>query len=658
MLCALSPALWAADSSTDWMDRTVSPGSNFYQYANGNWQKQNPIPPEYSIWGTFSVLNKKNEARLHQLLLDAAADKSARPGSLQQKVGDFYYSGMDEATINRLGYEPLKPMLAQIESIRSIKDLQDVATDLQKAGVDVLFGFGSMQDYKNSEQVIGVAQQAGLGLPDRDYYLKDDEKFRAIRAAYVQHISRMFVLLGDEPAHAEQQAKRILSIETDLAKASMSQTDQRDPHAVYNIMDRKQLAGLTPVFSWPEYFTALGQSDLQRINVAMPEFFKAMNQQLQAVSIDDWKSYLRWHLIDAFAPYLSQPFVDQNFWMTSQLTGAKKLLPRWKRVVATEEGALGFAIGKLYVERYFSASDKKEVLEILHAIRKTLEQDLQTLAWMTPATRSAALKKLAMIEERVGYPDKWWDYSKLVVDKGPYVSNVIRANRFLIERDLNKIGKSLDRSEWAMTPQTINAYYDPSMNNINLPAGILQPPFFDPEAPPAVNYGAIGFVIGHELTHGFDDQGAQFDGKGNLNDWWTAEDLTRFKQATDCIVKQYSAYTVADGLPVQGKLVVGEATADLGGVTLAYRAFQSSPAYKQAATINGITPDQQFFLSVAHVWASNIRPEQARNQVTTDPHPPAIYRVNGTLANMPEFQKAFDLPDNAPMINRSRCVIW
>lgn len=665
MACILGSAVYAAETSLpadplhlNWLDKSGSPGSDFYAYANGNWQKQNPIPPEYSVWGTFSVLNQKNEKRLHQLLIQAAADQSAKPGSIEQKVGDFYYSGMDEAAINRLGFAPLKPALARIDAMTRFDDLQPVITGLQNMGADVLFGFGSMQDYENSTKVIGVAVQSGLGLPDRDYYLKDDDKFRAIRAAYVTHIAKMFELTGDDPAHAKAQAQTVMRIETALAEASMSQTAQRDPHAIYNMKTRDQLQKLTPDFSWPDYFRGIGLADQAQINVAMPEFFKAMNKQLRTLPVDEWKSYLRWHLIDAFAAYLSQPFVDQNFWMTSQLTGAKKLLPRWKRVLATEQGALGFAIGKMYVDRYFSAQDKQQVTTILNNIRKTLQQDLQTLSWMTPATRTAALKKLDKIEERVGYPDKWRDYSSLIVDRGSYVGNVIRANQYLNKRDLDKIGKPLDRSEWAMTPQTINAYYDPSMNNINLPAGILQAPFFDPTAPAAVNYGAIGFVIGHELTHGFDDQGAQFDGNGNLKDWWTAEDLSKFKKATDCIVKQYSQYKVDGDLPVQGKLVVGEATADLGGVTLAYRAFHESPAYKVATTINGITPDQQFFLSVAHIWATNIRPQQARNQVTTDPHPPARFRVNGTLANMPEFRKAFDLPESSAMVNAERCVIW
>lgn len=390
----------------------------------------------------------------------------------------------------------------------------------------------------------------------------------------------------------------------------------------------------------------------------MPEFFKVFNDQLKAVPLADWKTYLRWHLINSCASYLSKPFVNQNFKMDSVLNGAKKILPRWKRVVSTENWALGFAIGQFYVEQYFSPDAKEKVLDILKNIRIVFREDISTLNWMTPATRKAALKKLDLMEERIGYPSKWWDYSRLKVDRGPYVLNIMRANEFLIRRDLNKIGKPIDRSEWGMTPQTINAYYNPSMNNLNIPAGILQPPFFDANAPAAVNYGSIGFVMGHEMTHGFDDQGAQFDAHGNLSNWWTPSDLLKFKSATQCIVNQFSQYVVDGGLHVQGKLVVGEATADLGGITLAYRAFHRSKEYKKAKTINGITPDQQFFLGTAHVWATNIRPEQIRHQVTVDPHPPAQYRINGSLANIPQFQTAFSIPDRSPMVNKNRCVIW
>lgn len=641
----------------NWIDSNISPSQDFYAYANGNWKKNNPIPPDRSSWGSFNIISEKVLNLIHQMLINAAKNTHAKPGSIEQKVGDFYYSGMDEKSINQLGIKPLQPEFDRINNLKSLTDLQHEIAHLHQIGVDVFFDFGSMQDFKNSSEMIGALMQGGLGLPDRDYYLKDNAKFKKIRDAYVNHIAKMFELLGDAPDKALIEADTVMKLETQMAKVSMSQVAQRDPHAVYHIMNLAQLAQLTPNFSWPAYFKAMGLNKLKSVNMAMPDFFKDMSQQLTTVSLDDWKTYLRWHLIDSFASYLSSPFVAQNFKMVSELTGTEKILPRWKRVVSTESGALGFAIGKMYVDKYFSPEDKVKALEILKNIRKVLHEDIDTLPWMTPATRQAALKKLDLMEERIGYPSKWWDYSKLEVNRGPYVLNIIRANEFLTNRDLNKIGKPIDRTEWAMTPQIINAYYDPSMNNLNIPAGILQSPFFAPNAPAAVNYGAIGFVMGHEMTHGFDDQGAQFDGYGNLKNWWTPNDLKKFQAATQCIVNQYSQYMV-DDLPVQGKLVVGEATADLGGIILAYRAFQQSDEYKNASTIAGMTPDQQFFLATAHVWAMNIRPQQLRNQVTTDPHPPAQYRVNGSLANIPQFQEAFHIPDNSPMVNKNRCVIW
>ncbi|KTC83891.1 M13 family metallopeptidase [Legionella cincinnatiensis] len=641
----------------NWLNTNISPSQDFYSYANGNWQKNNPIPPDYSSWGSFNIISEKVQNIIHQMLINAAKDTKAKPGSIEQKVGDFYYSGMDEESINQLGIKPLQPEFDRINNLKNLTNLQNEIAHLHQIGVDVFFDFGSMQDFKNSSEMIGALVQGGLSLPDRDYYLKDNAKFKQIRDAYVNHVAKMFELLGDAPDKAVIEANTVMKLETQMAKVSMSQVEQRDPHAIYHIMDLTQLAQLTPNFSWPAYFRAMGQDNLKSVNMAMPVFFKDMSKQLNTISLEDWKTYLRWHLIDSFASYLSKPFVDQNFKMVSVLTGAEKILPRWKRVVGTENAALGFAIGKMYVDHYFSPEDKKQALDILKNIRTVLREDINTLSWMTPATRKAALKKLDLMEERVGYPSKWWDYSKLEVNRGPYVLNVIRANEFLTNRDLNKIGKPIDRTEWAMTPQTINAYYDPSMNNLNIPAGILQSPFFSPNAPAAVNYGAIGFVMGHEMTHGFDDQGAQFDGYGNLKNWWTPSDLAKFQAATQCIVNQYSNYVV-DDLHVQGKLVVGEATADLGGIILAYRAFQHSKEYKNAPTIAGMTPDQQFFLATAHVWAMNIRPQQLRNQITTDPHPPAQYRVNGSLANIPQFQKAFHLSNDSPMVNKNRCVIW
>ena len=642
---------------TDWLDTHVSPAQNFYEYANGGWQKKNPIPPAYSSWGTFNILQIRNEKVIRQLIEDAAREHAA-PGSTAQKVGDFYASGMDEKLIDRVGLNPLSPELDYIANIRSLADLQKEVAHLQMIGVDVMFGIGQMQDFKDSTKVIGIAAQGGLGLPDRDYYLKQDPKFKQIRAAYVAHVARSFVLLGDGKDRAAKEAAAVMTIETGLAQASMSRIEERDPHAIYHVMDLTELNRSTPNFDWSDYFHEIGYPRITSINLAMPKFFDALGKDLRSVPLEQWQMYLRWRLIDAFAPYLSKPFVAEDFRMQSALTGAQKLLPRWQRVVNAEDDALGFAVGKLYVAKEFPPSSKAQVLDVLHSIRAALKSDLTTLQWMTPATRQAAIAKLDLMGERIGYPDQWRDYSRLRIDRGPYVLNVMRANEFEQRRELNKIGKPLDVNEWRMTPQEVNAYYSPPMNNINFPAGILQPPFFDPTAPEAVNFGAAGWVMGHEMTHGFDDHGAQFDGHGNLKNWWTPEDAKRFHAATSCISDHFSTYTVDGNFHVQGKLVTGEETADLGGLTLAWRAFHASKAYKNAKTVDGFTPDQQFFLGAAHVWADDTRPAEARRLVTIDPHAPPQYRVNGTIANMPQFQEAFHVPAGSPMVNAQRCVIW
>ena len=660
---AASPGPEAAPAGAEglhlnWLDRNVNPTRDFFEFANGTWQKDNPIPPSYSRWGTFGILSKQNQEFIHQMLEEAAKSTQAQPGSDGQKIGDFYFSGMDEDTVNKAGIAPLQSEFKRIDDIESLKQLQTEIAHLQMIGVNALFGFGQMQDFKDSSRVIGAAFQGGLGLPDRDYYLKKDAKFVKVRAEYVQHIARMFELLGDSKDNAGWKAQKVMDIEMKLARASMSNVEQRNPHAIYHVMTLVQLGKATPNFSWRDYFAAVGHPEITSINLAMPRFFRTMGMDLRGIPLSNWKTYLRWQLVDAFAPYLSQPFVDENFRMTTVLTGAKELLPRWQRVVGAEDNALGFAVGKMYVEKKFPPSSKAQVLDILHGIRAALKDDLETIPWMSPKTRAAAIKKLDLMQERIGYPDKWRDYSKLDIDRGPYVLNVMRANVFENDRELNKIGKPVDKNEWGMTPQTVNAYYDPSMNNINFPAGILQPPFFDPNAPAAVNYGAIGFVMGHEMTHGFDDQGSQFDGYGNLKNWWTKSDHRHFAKNVKCIAEQFSRYTVDGDLHVQGKLVTGEAIADLGGLKLAWIAFHASPAYKDAGTIDGFTPDQQFFLGAAHVWAMNIRPEESRRLITIDPHPPGIYRVNGTVANLPQFQQAFDVPKNSPMVNKHRCVIW
>ncbi|MGE5626283.1 MAG: M13 family metallopeptidase [Bacillota bacterium] len=695
--CAASFAAYAASDEglhMDWLDKSVDPTQDFYGYANGGWQKANPIPPEYSRWGTFNILQKKNQEVLKDILEQDAKGKH-KHGSLDQKLGDFYATGMDETGIEKDGLKPLQSEFDAIAAIQDQAGLQKEVAHLHTIGVNVMFGFGSGQDFKDSSKVIGIAGQGGLGLPDRDYYTKtadkctapapaastapasasaaaaakaaqatyagckaEADKFQQIRDAYLAHVSKMLQLLGDPADKADAEAKTVMGIESGLAGASLTRIERRDPEKVYHPMTLAELATLTPDFSWPNYFAAVGHPELTGINMATPDFFKALNGDLNKVPLDDWKTYLRWHLVDGYAAFLPQAFVDEDFKMNAALTGAKQLQPRWQRVVEAEDQGLGFALGKAYVNKVFPPSSKKAVADILHAIRKSLHDDLQTLAWMSPETRRAAVAKLDLMGERIGYPDKWRDYSALDIRRDSYAQNVMRANAFEYNRQLAKIGKPVDLSEWLQTPPTVNAYYFAPQNNINFPAGILQPPFFDPKAPMAVNFGALGFVMGHEMTHGFDDRGAEFDGHGNLKNWWTPDDLVKFKKATDCISDYMSTYTVDGGMHVQGHLVTGEATADLGGLTLAWRAFHASKYYKTAKTIDGLTPDQQFFLGAAHVWAMNIRPEESRRLVTLDPHPPGVARVNYTMANMPEFQQAFGVKDGSPMVKPDRCVIW
>jgi len=642
------------------LDRSVKPCQNFYQFADGGWMAANPIPAAYPRWGTFTQLYKENQERLHKILEGAAADTKAPAGSELKKLGDFYASGMDVKAIDAQGLKPLTPELARISAVKDLKGLQAEVAHLQGIGVNVLFRFSSTQDAKNSTQVIGEADQGGLGLPDRDYYLKDDAKSKKTRAAYAEHVVKMFELMGDAPAEAQAGAKTVMGIETSLAKASMSRVERRNPKAVYNKMDVKQLEALTPDFNWPDYFASVNHAEIRSINVASPDFFKALGTELKTVPMKDWRTYLRWHLIASTAPYLSKPFVQESFHFHGEvMTGTKAILPRWQRVVSAEDRALGFALGKLYVKKYFPPEAKAKALTILHNIKAALHDDLETLSWMSPATRKAALKKLGMIVEKIGYPDKWRDYSALAVNRGPYVLNVLRARTFDFNRRLNKIGKPLDRTEWDMTPQTVNAYYDPQMNEIVFPAGILQPPFFDPKADDAVNYGAMGMVMGHEITHGFDDQGSQYDGYGNLNNWWTAEDAKNFKARGECIADQFSQYVVDGDVHLNGKLVEGESIADLGGLTLSYNALEKSLEGKpRPPKIDGFTPEQRFFLAYARIWATNVRPQFSRLMATVDPHPPARYRVNGPLSNMPAFAKAWGCKPGDPMVRPDHCRIW
>ncbi len=641
----------------EWLDAAVPARIDFFRHANGGWINANPIPPDRAYWGVDTVLEQNNQVFIRDLLVSLSRDKGAAEGGVRRKLADFYASGMDEEGIEAAGTAPLQPEFDRIAAIADTEGLLEEFARLQVIGVAAPLQFGQMQDFKDSTRVIALVLQGGLGLPNRDYYLKSEPIFTAARAEYVGHVARMLELAGESAAAAERQSKNVMALETRLARASMSDVEQRDPRAIYHPMTLERAAALTPHLNWRALMQGVGHPEIVSLNVATPEFFKALDRELPGTTLADWKAYLRWQLIDAYAPYLPRAFVDEDFRMRRVLTGAQELQPRWLRVLAAEDEALGFALGEMYVARKFSPAAKRAATAMVERVRDALRGDLRTLEWMSAATRAQALEKLGQMELRIGYPDRWRDYSALKIDRGAYALNVLRAREFEQRRQFDKIGRPVDRSEWSMTPQTVNAYYDPSMNSLNVPAGILQPPFFDENWPDAVNYGATGATtVGHEMTHGFDDQGAKFDGHGNLKDWWAAADLKKFQAATRCISEQFSRYTVPGGLHVQGDLVAGEAVADLGGLILARRALHSLPGVKAAA--QDASQDQMFFIAFAHSWAGQMRPEQAQELVTTDPHPPAEFRTNGTLANVAEFQAAFAIPAGSPMVGRERCVIW
>jgi putative endopeptidase len=634
---------------SEWLDRAVPPRLDFFRYANGGWIKTNSMPADRSYWGVDTLLEQENQSFIRDLLASLPASPE---GSVQRQLADFYGSGMDEKGVDAAGFSPLQPEFDRITAIGNLQELQAEFARLQLIGVAAPLQLSEMQDFKDSTRVIALALQGGLGLPNRDYYLKSEPVFAAARREYVLHIARMFELLGDSKAAAERQSKAVFGLEMRLARGSMPDVDQRDPLAIYHPMTLERAAALAPHLDWRGLLQSVGHPEIASLNVAMPEFFKALDRELPGTPLDDWKAYLRWQLIDSYAPYLSAPFVNEDFHMRRVLTGAEELQARWLRVLTAEDEALGFAIGELYVARKFSPAAKQAAVTMVERIRDALRDDLRTLAWMSPATRAAAIEKLEQMELRVGYPDRWRDYSTLKIDRGPYVLNVLRAREFEQRREYDKIGKPVDRSEWSMSPQTVNAYYDPSMNSLNIPAGILQPPYFDQGWPAAVNYGATGAsTVGHEMTHGFDDEGAKFDGHGNLKNWWAPQDLKKFRAATRCVAEQFSRYTVPGGMHVQGELVTGEAVADLGGLILARRALHALQPQDPAV-------DRQFYLAFAHSWAGQMRPEQAQELVTTDPHPPAEFRTNGSLANDAEFQAAFAIPTPSPMVKSERCVIW
>jgi len=643
------------------LDTTCKPCADFYQYATGGWRAHNPIPPAYSSWGQFNLLGDRNQQVLRQILEAAAQDRHAAPGSIEQKIGDFYGSCMDETRIESAGATPLQPELERIAKIASTADLQAETTRLQSIGVDAMFGFGSIPDFKDSTQVIGDAGQGGLGMPDRDYYLRPDDASQKLRDQYVAHVARMFVLLGDAPDAAAAEAKTVMTVETQLAQASSTPVELRDPVANYHRMTPPELQALTAHFVWADYFHEAGFPDIAAVNLEQPKFFTQLDSMLASVPLAGWKTYLRWHLAHEAAPLLSSKFVNENFdFYGKTLQGTTELRPRWKRCVSATDDDLGEALGQKYVEKAFPPEAKAAALQMVHHLMAALRADMETLTWMGPETRKQAEAKLDAMMLKIGYPDKWRDYSAYEVTRDSYIDNAFRGEAFEFHRELAKIGKPADRTEWGITPPTVDAYYNPTMNEIVFPAGILQSPFFDPKADDALNYGGMGAVIGHEMTHGFDDEGSQFDAQGNLRDWWTPEDHKNFDARADCVAKQFDAYVVSGDLHENGKLVEGESIADLGGITISHMAFEAAEAGKTAAPIDGLTPDQRYYLGWARIWAENDRPEGERLQTNTDPHPLPRFRVNGPMSNLPEFAAAYGCQAGDAMVRAEteRCRIW
>ena len=642
------------------MDKTADPCVDFYQYSCGGWKKNNPIPPDQARWSVYGKLYQDNQRFLWGILEDLAKKTEGR-NPTQQKIGDYFAACMDESAVEKLGATPLKSYLDSIKGMKTKADLPAVLARLHlvEQGNGTFFGFGSNQDFENSANVIAFASNGGLGLPDRDYYDKTDAKSVEIRKKYVAHVQRMLQLAGDQPAVAQKEAARILEIESALAKSQLTRVQKRDPYNLFHKLDFKAVQALSPNFDWAVYIKELGLEPQSVVNVTEPAFYKEFNHQLALLSMDDIKTYLRWHTVHAAAPYLSTAFVNENFEFYSKtLRGVPQLRPRWKRCTSLVDQQLGEALGQEFVNRAFSADLKQRTLTMTKQIEAAMESDINKLDWMSAPTKAKALEKLHAVVNKIGYPDKWRDYSSVDVKPTDFLGNVQRATAFESKRELAKIGKPLDRSEWSMSPPTVNAGYEPQMNDITFPAGVLQPPLYDAKIDDAPNYGNTGGTIGHELTHGFDDEGRQFDAQGNLKDWWTKEDATNFTNRAQCVVDQYAQYTVVDNIKINSKLTEGEDVADLGGLILAWMAWKDQTANQKFENREELTPEQRFFIGYAQWACENNRPEDERANAITDPHSPGKYRVNGLVVNMPEFQSAFSCKAGQPMTKEKRCRVW
>jgi len=641
------------------MDRTINPCEDFFHYTCGNWLRKNPIPADQAAWDVYSKLATENEQYLWGILL-AAGDTSRTRRKEEQQIGDLFHACMDEGSIEKAGLTPLLPALDAIAALKSKQDMATVvAAEHISTASNALFGFSSNQDFADSQQVIAFAEAGGLGLPDRDYYVKTDTKSQETREHYLLHLIHMFQLLGEDAAQAKADAAVVMSIETELAKASLTRVEKRDPYNLFHKLSPAEFKALTPDFDWDAYYPHIGLASPAVVNATEPAFFKALEQQLATHDLADWKTYLRWHLIHAEARYLPSAFDAENFnFYSKYLQGVEQMPPRWKRCVRLVDSDLGEALGRVYVAKTFSHEAKAATLKMTSEIEQAMGDEIRALPWMSDETKQHALEKLHAIVNKIGYPDKWRDYSSVVVARDDYLGDVDRATAFESHRELAKIGKPVDRAEWNITPPTVNAYYDDQMNDINFPAGVLQPPLFDLKMDSAPNYGDTGGTIGHELTHGFDDEGRQFDAQGNLKDWWTKKDAEEFEKRVNCVRNQYAQYTVVDEIKINSKLTSGEDVADLGGTLLAWLAWKTSTKGWTLEPVDGLTPDQRFYVGYAQWACGSERPEVARMRAITDPHSPLEYRVNGVVANLPDFGKAFACKTGQPMVHADACRIW